>query len=465
MSTPPLIIRGRELEGHPAEHLHDLVLTDPAGLRELHQLRLEEIIDYLVALGERLHVDENPHLAQALAQIPGPPTIQRFVFNNLHGMLRRDVIEEYVEQNIGRRFLEGWVDVDLLDRQIAVRAFGARTVHVIAGNSPAIALQTVMSNALTRGDAIVKLPGNDPVSTVALARTMIEMAPDHPLTRHLSVAYWKGGDEMFERKLYSARNLEKIVAWGGWASMQSIRQYLEPGLDLVALDPKLSASLIGSAALESEETMRDAAQRAAADIGYFNQAGCVSARVLYLDSGTDPEGIGLANRFGEMVHEAIQALPPELSTPVETVDPVLREELQGIRFTRAFKLFGGRGNEGAVIVSQEDEPVDFAHRLDGRVANIVPVDGITSALRRLTIHTQTIGIYPDELKRELRDECAIRGGQRIVSLGHATSASLAGPHDAIQPLSRMVRWLRDDTLDAPSGMVHNITTAETAAGA
>jgi len=23
---------------------------------------------------------------------------------------------------------------------------------------------------------------------------MIDMAPDHPLTRHVSVAYWKGGD-------------------------------------------------------------------------------------------------------------------------------------------------------------------------------------------------------------------------------------------------------------------------------
>src|SRR3546814_5944892 len=40
-----------------------------------------------------------------------------------------------------------------------------------------------------------------PISTAA-ARTMIDMDPDHPLTRHLSVAYWKGGDEEVEQYLY-----------------------------------------------------------------------------------------------------------------------------------------------------------------------------------------------------------------------------------------------------------------------
>ena len=101
-----------------------------------------------------------------------------------------------------------------------------------------------------------------------------------------------------------------------------------------------------------------------------------------------------------------------------------------------------------MIVSQSEEPVDFADRLDCRVANLVPVDAAEDALRYLTIHTQTIGIYPDELKVRLRDECAVRGGQRLVSLGSATAADMIGPWDAIQLLSRMVRWLRDDTLTA-----------------
>jgi hypothetical protein len=79
---------------------------------------------------------------------------------------------------------------------------------------------------------------------------------------------------------------------------------------------------------------------------------------------------------------------------------------------------------------------------------------LPDALRRLTIHTQTIGIYPDELKAMIRDQCALRGGQRIVSLGFATSGNWPGPHDAIEPMRRMLRWIRDDHQETLTGSIH-----------
>ena len=56
------------------------------------------------------------------------------------------------------------------------------------------------NTALTKGDSLIKLPSNDPLTACAIVRTMIEMAPDHPVTRHMTVAYWKGGDEVLERR-------------------------------------------------------------------------------------------------------------------------------------------------------------------------------------------------------------------------------------------------------------------------
>ena len=67
---------------------------------------------------------------------------------------------------------------------------------------------------------------------------MVEMAPDHPITRHLSVAYWKGGDTAFEERLYQPANVEKIIAWGG-LRLGHARTALRPaGLELISLDPK-----------------------------------------------------------------------------------------------------------------------------------------------------------------------------------------------------------------------------------
>jgi len=54
---------------------------------------------------------------------------------------------------------------------------------------------------------------------MAIARTLAEVAPGHPLTKHLAVAYWKGGDTEIEEQLYRPEKVEKIVAWGGFASV------------------------------------------------------------------------------------------------------------------------------------------------------------------------------------------------------------------------------------------------------
>jgi hypothetical protein len=473
----PLIIRGRIITDNPipfgtrrgeaafvspdvTQHLHSMVLEDPSAMGDLYALSLAEILDYLVQLGHHLHLGDNPYLRKALemqliaSAKSASEEMTTGLFKALPRLLERERIEEHIHHNIGAKYLEGWVEEKMLDnRTCHIRAFGARTVHVIAGNASVIALQTIMDNAITRGDAIIKLPSNDPYFASAVAQTMIDMAPDHPLTRHLTVAYWKGGNEAVESVLYDASRIEKIVAWGGFDSMRSIRNYLAPGIDLVALDPKLSGSIIGPEAFESDERMEEAAGLAATDIGIFNQGGCVSARTLYVVTGTDKAGIEKANAFGRRVYERIQALPPHLSSESPAFDPNLREEIEGIRYSPAFKVIGGKRAEGAVIVSQDDELVDFSERLDCRTANIVPVDDVDAALRHITIHTQTIGIYPDSLKTRLRDQCALRGGQRIVSLGYAAAGNIAGPHDAIEPLRRMVRWIRDDTLADMRGVL------------
>jgi hypothetical protein len=469
----PLIIRGRLIESDPIafetrrgeltlrtpdvkRHLQQLVLRNPAELRDLYGLSLNDIIDYFVALGPRLDSKVNPHIEQAMVMARDTTNqsaaMLAHLYQSMTRIFTRDYIEEYLAHSIGREYLEGWVPHVMSDRVVNLRAFGGRAVHVIAGNSPLIALLTFLMNGLSRSDAIIKVPSNDPCFAPAVARTMAEMAPEHPITRHVSVAYWKGGDAEVERPLYNPLNLEKIAAWGGFASMGSIRQYLGPGLDLVALDPKLSASIVGADTFKSEVAVQDAAVRAAADIAYANQGACVSARILYIESGTDAVGIDRANDFGKRVFEAIQALPAHRSSPHPAFDPVLRSEIDGIRYSDEFRVFGGKGSEGAVIVSQGDVPVDFAGRLDCRVANLVPVDSIAAALERITVHTQTIGVYPEELKAQIRDECAWRGGQRITTLGNAMAGNLIGPHDAIEPMRRLVRWIKEDRLHGRTGL-------------
>ena len=293
-----------------------------------------------------------------------------------------------------------------------------------------------------RSDAIIKAPSNDPFTALAIARTMVEMAPDHPLTKHLSVAYWKGGDQAFEERLYQPQNLEKIVAWGGFNSMKHVTRYIQPGLELISLDPKRSASILGKGTFDSEETMREAAVRLASDIGALNQKACVCARVVYVQSGTDEAGLANLNKFGGYVYDAMQTLPNTLSTMPKRYDQGLKAEVDALRLDDEwYKVIGGMDGEGAVICSQLPESVSFATKLDDRTANLVPVDDLHEMMGAVDAYTQTVGVYPESIKEDLKDILPLYGAQRIVSLGYAAGLKWAGPQDSIEPLRRMGKWI------------------------
>jgi hypothetical protein len=469
----PLIIRGRVIEDADLEfggrrggarfttpavgkHMDELVLKTPSNLNDLYVVPFTELIDYLCQLGGALNMRTNVHMQASyeLARKTSGLTDELLanVYRGFTRLYAKDYLTLMMERTVGVKYMEGWIQETLPNgARVSIRAFGARAVHIIAGNNPGVSALTIARNVLTRSDAIIKTPSNDPLTAAAIARTMIEMAPDHPITRHLSVAYWKGGDTKVERILYQPRNIEKIIAWGGLASVSHIIQYIQPGIDLITLDPKLSSTIIGREAFVDDTSMAAVAERLAHDVGAGNQEGCVNARVIYIITGTDAKGLVNANRFGKLLLEAIQKLPAHVSGPAKELNAELADELSALQLSGSDEhaVYGG-GKNGAVIVSQGDEPVDFSPLLCNRVANLVPVDSVDTPIRAVNAYTQTIGIYPESLKTEIRDRLAFHGAQRLVSLGYASNSGvmmLSGPQDAIEPTRRMCRWIVDESSD------------------
>lgn len=446
--------RGGDMEflsPDPAAIVDRLPLRNPAEMRKLYTLTIDEIIDFLVELGSALDLSRNAHMQEALehsyAATDLTPSILRWQYSLIQQYFSREMVRGFIDVPIGIPFVEGWQKVRLADgRTASIRAMGARCLHITAGNSPMTALISLARNALTRSDAIIKSPSNDPFTALAVARTMIDMAPDHPVTKHFSVAYWKGGSVDFEERLYQPKNIEKIIAWGGFASVKHVTRYIQPGLELISLDPKRSATIIGRETFADEATMRDAAVRAATDIGASNQTGCSSARVVLVETGTDSEGIARLQQFGKLIYDAMLQLPDNVSNKPKNVDNELRANIDGLRVTPDFyDVIGGKSGEGAIIVSKLDDVVDFYPSLSGRVANLVPLDDISDAFRFVNSYTQTVGIYPESLKLRLRDELPLFGAQRIVTLGYAMTANPALPQDAIEPVRRMVKWIVDES--------------------
>lgn len=469
----PIIIRGRIIQpdddaitfggrhgasfrqADPRKFVRELSLADASALRDLHDLPVDEIIAFLAKIGPRVTLD-NPLMQKAfdLALEAGDMTepVLRPIYEAFPYMFDADRLRQMIDAHVGIAYLDGWVEQGRPGQSATrIRAIGTRQLHIIAGNVPVTAGITIQRGALTKGDTIIKTPSNDPFTAAALVQTMIEIDPDHPVTKHFSVAYWKGGDEEIEKQIIQPSRLERVTAWGGMASMRHIQKYLVPGIELIPANPKLSISIIGHEALEDEGAMKRAAHGVARMAGHMNQTACASTRVVYVECDDDDEDFDRLELFGRAIHQAFLDLPPEESTAPKAPNAELESEMRALGTDREFYRIIGDSNSAGVIVSRTvEEPVEFSRALNNRVVNLVPVPDITRVPRWVNEETQTVAIYPESLRERLRDDLALHGVQRTLAVDRSTQMNDLDPfelrrmpHDGIEPLRRAVRWVVD----------------------
>lgn len=445
----------------PHKHIHDLVLGDTSRLSDLQNAPMAQILDFLAEIGPRITL-ANPYMQEAfeLSLQAGGLTepVLRDVYNQLPRMFDRKYLQTLVERTVGIAYLDGWVQQGTGPQgRFRIRAVGTRNLHITAGNVPVVGAITIIRSALTKSDCLIKLPSNDPLSANAIARTMIDIDPNHPVTKHVAVAYWKGGDEAMESQICRTSRIDKITAWGGMSSMKHIQKFLSPGIDLVALNPKLSMSIVGHEALDDKDAMKEAAYGIAVAAGRLNQTACVNTRVVYVESETDEESLKRVIELGEEIYEAFQRLPSNVSTQASKPDRELEAELRALDLEEELYWVKGDTVKGGVILSRFSDRVEFHDKLNNRIVNLVPMPDILQVARWCDDSTQTVGIYPERLRKDIRDRLALAGVQRIMPLrgDNPNSASDDGselpgmPHDGIEPLRRMVRWVIDE---AVSGM-------------
>ncbi|MFM0670711.1 acyl-CoA reductase [Paraburkholderia sediminicola] len=428
----------------PAIELDDLVWPrTQAG--PAFDLPIAQVIDFLVELGPRLHLDVNTLMQQALESMIEVSPLGRRILENCYrdipNLFSRGVIEDELRLSLGDAgFIDGWMPRTLRGRPSRLRAFPPRLVHILAGNSPMVAAMTVMRASLTKGVHLLKLPSNDLFTATAILRTMAEIDPAHPLTQSFSAAYWRGGDENIESILYRPQYFDKLVVWGGESAVRHAMRYAGPGLELVAFDPKVSISLIGREAFASDELLKQVARAGAADVQSFNQDACNASRYQFIEGNEED-----ADRYCEHLAAALgedfrygDGQGPVVPADIREAVDVLRE------MEPLYRVFGGYDGKGLVIRS--DERVDF-HPIC-KTVNVVPVRSLRDATRFATVATQTVGIYPPHRVVEVRDALACAGVQRMVTLGESISDGVGGyPHDGMFPIHRFMKWISEEAGD------------------
>ncbi len=459
--SAPFYLRGKVVHGQEATHRsRDLGVTFATPALDLNRavpsraepppllnVKLSEIIDFLVETGERIRDPGNPFMQECIDRMCATHILPRQVVENqamyATGYLDKRRLWAEVEQNFpDPKALDDWVPKqDFTGRKSYVRAFAPRLIHVLPGNSPGVAVKSIAQGAMVKAVNLFKMSSSDPFTTVAILRTMSAIDAEHPIVKSMSAVYWRGGDDTVERVLYRPQYFDKIVAWGGGDAINNVVKYVGPGFQLVSFDPKTSISMVGREAFESEETLERIADLASMDVMTLNQEACVSSRFLYVEADQ-----ANADRFCEKLHRRI-AERAAASGDVRALDMDLREQIETLAMLDDdYRVWGKADGKGVVIRS--DEPVDF-HPIN-KTANVVRVADLREAIKYVNVATQTVGFFPSNRMADYRDYLASGGAQRVVRLGEAGPSTIGNPHDAMYPLHRFVHWMvHEDGCEPP----------------
>lgn len=260
-----------------------------AADRHLRQMPVAQIIDALDRAVARLLDRGDPVRREAEAWLPVVTGYDaEMVRLGLTGLfktfraaqLRRFVAEDFANPGV----LDGFQPAP---KGGAVRAFGPDLlVHSWAGNVPALSLWSLVCGLLVKAPAIGKLASAEPLFAGWFARLLGEVHP--PLADCLAVVWWDGagGEEgagaQGAAALYA--QADTVLAYGGNRTLDALRRRLPVTTRFVPHGHRLGFGLIAAAALDALRAPA-LARLAAWDVMRYDQQGCYSPHVFYVERG------------------------------------------------------------------------------------------------------------------------------------------------------------------------------------
>lgn len=194
----------------------------------------------------------------------------------------------------------------LLDRELGRRdRLGPRRItHVMSGNLPGLSFAPVTLSLALGSAVLVKCAAGDPYSPAAFAASIA--AVDGDLGRCVVVHDWRGGDAALEAVAFAA---DAVVAFGSDAAIAAIagRVRGRERTRFFGHGHKISFALVGrEALLEPQEV----AQRLAFDVALWDQQGCLSPQLCFVERGGAIDVDGFADALAVALAQVATELPP-----------------------------------------------------------------------------------------------------------------------------------------------------------
>ena len=310
-------------------------------------------------------------------------------------------------------------------------------VQIGAGGVPGVGVTALLRSLLVKAPTLLKPGRGDALLPQLYARSLAEV--DEALARSLAVVSWSGDrHELLDAAIGDA---EVVVVYGSDETVAAVRARMPATARLVAYHHRISVGVVGRDALTPEAAPGTAAEVAWA-VAAFDQRGCVSPQLIFVEEGA----VCAPEEFA--AHLAAAMDESEKRWPAGALDLAEASRLQQARGTAEMMTaeHGGSVHYGRGAWTVTWEPSDWPTvPVAGRFVRVRPIGDATdlpAVLQPLRAHLQTVGVAGlGDRTRPVTAALGEAGASRVTPFRSVPFPPPWWHHDGGGPLLDLVRWV------------------------
>ena len=312
-------------------------------------------------------------------------------------------------------------------------------VHIAAGNLPNPALMSLTLGLLTRSAQFMKCASSAALLPRLFAHSIYDLDPK--LGACLELAAWRGGHMALETALFAEADC--VTATGSDETLLAIRARLPAKTRFLGYGQRVSFGYVSREVLHEDEISKTVSQ-AADDVIAWDQNGCLSPHVIYVEE----RGVIESDKFAALL--AAELMRREAAEPRGKIS---MEESAAIAARRAIyetlaahrgdlKFWASQNSTAWTVVFEHETRFRFSPL--NRFIYVKPVPDVAAVLPgvdEIVGKVSTVGIAaPSEKFAALAKTFAGWGVTRICPLGQMQNPPLTWRHDGRPVLGDLITW-------------------------
>jgi hypothetical protein len=313
-------------------------------------------------------------------------------------------------------------------------------VHIAAGNIPNPTLTGIIFGLLTRSAQFVKCASGAAFLPRLFAHSIYDADPK--LGACLEIAEWRGGKADLDNAFFAEADC--VMATGSDETLVAIRSRLPIKTRFLGYGHRVSFGFVAGELL-SDFDAKKIVTRAADDVVAWNQLGCLSPHVIYVQSG----GTVSAEQFAELLADELEkreAGEPRGELPAEHAATIASRrgiyEVRAAHSPESTRHWCSKDSTAWTVVYEAD--ARFQMSCLNRFIYVKGVTDLKTALENadsIRGKVSTVGIaVPEHEAQATATQLARWGATRVCLLGQMQDPPLTWRHDGRPALGDLVTW-------------------------